>query len=126
MKNLLNNHNGFTLIEAVISLGVLSIGILAMFSMQTLGIRGNANASRISSQATWGANEAEQILTAAYAATVDTAATAIPGDAALTIQRTTVLNTPITNIKTVTITITNVKDGKQVILRDLKRNELAY
>jgi prepilin-type N-terminal cleavage/methylation domain-containing protein len=134
MKKILSNRNGFTLIEAVISLAVLSIGILAMFAMQTLGIRGNANASRISTQATWSQNEAEQIIGETYGDKVPRVESDIDHPSKLLLKTTsdgyniqrTIVAEPILNMKTVTITLTNVSDGKQVLLRRLKRNENAY
>jgi type II secretory pathway pseudopilin PulG len=40
-------NSGFTLIEALVALGVLTIGILTMFTMQTGSVRGNFRASQI-------------------------------------------------------------------------------
>lgn len=57
-----NNAQGFTLIEVVIALGVLAFGIMAMFSMQAAGIRGNAVANKITHEVAWSANGFEKLL----------------------------------------------------------------
>jgi len=60
------DNKGFTLIEVVIALGVLAIGIIAMFSMQTLGIKGNSSANRITETANWAADKMEEIISKKY------------------------------------------------------------
>ena len=128
MKNMIINYNGgFTLIEAVISLGILSIGILAMFSMQTLGVRGNASAIRISTQATWGADKIEQLISGEYKDVVNTSSAAIANDPKYTIAWTTADDTPLQDMKTVTMTVTSVVDGsRKVEMRQIKADEGAF
>ena len=60
------NNKGFTLIEALVALGVLTIGILTMYTMQTGSIRGNFRASQISTAAAWAAVRMEQLSALAY------------------------------------------------------------
>lgn len=126
MRKIIKNDSGFTLIEAIIALGVLSIGILAMFSMQSLGIKGNANASRISTQASWGSDGIEQVLPSKYVDIIDKVSTPIPADAKYTVQTSTTVDIPMNHIKTVVITVTNVADGKQVAMRYLKADESSF
>lgn len=57
---------GFTLIEVIIALAILTIGILAVNAMQTVSVRGNATASGITTSANWAADRIEQINGAAY------------------------------------------------------------
>ncbi len=123
MNKLTKNNKGFTLIETVISLGVLSIGILALFAMQTLSIRANASASRVTTMATWGGDEIEQMLTVKYANVIDTDPINASGDGKFTVEKTITLDKPVKNIKTVDVVITNVTDGKQLTLHYLKANE---
>lgn len=54
------DNRGFTLIEALVALGVLSIGILTMFTMQTGSVRGNLRASQISAASTWAMDKMEE------------------------------------------------------------------
>ncbi len=61
MKNV-TNQAGFTLIEVVIALGVLSFGILALMLMQLSGIRGNSVANTITNESNWAADRIEQTL----------------------------------------------------------------
>jgi prepilin-type N-terminal cleavage/methylation domain-containing protein len=60
------NQTGFTLIEAVIAMAVLSFGILAFYTMQLTAIRGNASASNITIAATWGMEQIEQLIDTPY------------------------------------------------------------
>jgi len=65
------DNSGFTLIEVIISLGVLSVGILALFSMQTMGIKGNSTAYRVTEASTWAADRVEEIVSLDYKDLVD-------------------------------------------------------
>lgn len=60
------DKRGFTLIEVVIALAILAIGILAMFSMQTMGIKGNTTANHISTGSTWAADRLELLMALPY------------------------------------------------------------
>ena len=125
MKNKANNNKGFTLIETVISLGILSIGILALFAMQTLGIRANASASRVTTLASWGSDEIEHILTDAYANVLNTNPVNVSGDGKFTIEKTINENSPVNNIKTVSVIVTDTTTKKTATLTYLKANEKA-
>jgi prepilin-type N-terminal cleavage/methylation domain-containing protein len=61
-----DKNGGFTLIEVIIAMGILSVGIIAMYSMQVTGIQGNATASRITTEATWAADQVEKMVAMAY------------------------------------------------------------
>jgi prepilin-type N-terminal cleavage/methylation domain-containing protein len=63
----LKNNKGFTLIETLIALMVFTIGILALNRMQFVSIRGNSNASGITSSSSWAAGQVEQLLRLDYA-----------------------------------------------------------
>jgi prepilin-type N-terminal cleavage/methylation domain-containing protein len=47
-KNIIRSNSGFTLIEALIAMVILTIGILGTMAMQTTSIRGNYRASTMS------------------------------------------------------------------------------
>jgi prepilin-type N-terminal cleavage/methylation domain-containing protein len=64
--NILTASRGFTLIEALVALAVLTIGILTMYTMQTGSIRGNYRAARITTAASWAADRMEQFNAMAY------------------------------------------------------------
>jgi prepilin-type N-terminal cleavage/methylation domain-containing protein len=62
----LTNNKGFTLIETLVALVILTIGILTLNKMQVTSIRGNANASGITSSSSWAAGQVEQLLRLDY------------------------------------------------------------
>jgi len=64
MKRPSQNQRGFTLIESVVAIGVLSIGVIALYTLQTISIRGNGSAQRITQEATWGGDQLERLLAA--------------------------------------------------------------
>lgn len=69
MKNRLNpalSDHGFTLIEVLIALAVLTIGVLSVNAMQTASIRGNATASRITTATTVGTDVVERFFSLPY------------------------------------------------------------
>ena len=59
---------GFTLIEVLIAITVFAIGILAVITMQTSGVSGNARAQRISNATSKAADQMEILLSTAYSA----------------------------------------------------------
>ena len=60
-SRLYGSSSGFTLVEALVALGVLTIGILTMYTMQTASVRGNYRASRITTASAWAADRMEQV-----------------------------------------------------------------
>ncbi|MFV0438985.1 MAG: prepilin-type N-terminal cleavage/methylation domain-containing protein [Desulfopila sp.] len=58
----LHSQQGFTLIEVLVAIGILSIGIFSLMTMQTTSVRGNASANAISEATVIGADEIEKIL----------------------------------------------------------------
>lgn len=64
----LSEQTGFTLIEAMVAMAVLTIGILALYAMQVSAIQGNSTASQITRAATDGANNLENIFAMDYVA----------------------------------------------------------
>lgn len=121
----IGNNRGFTLIEALISLGVFAIGIIALFSTQTYSIRGNASASKITTLANWGSDEVEEMISEKYVNIVDKDPVNISGDGKYTVSRSVVEGFPCANVKQIAVTITSKADNKQVVLRYYKANESA-
>jgi type IV pilus modification protein PilV len=68
----LSEQVGFTLIEALVAMVILTIGILSLYTMQVSAILGNSTASQITKAATAGANQLEDIFAMDYATLVDT------------------------------------------------------
>ena len=60
------NAGGFTLIEVIVALAVLTIGILSVNAMQTAAVRGNMAASDITISSTWASDRVERIFSLEY------------------------------------------------------------
>jgi prepilin-type N-terminal cleavage/methylation domain-containing protein len=56
-----SNNNGFTLIEVIVALAVMTIGILSVNAMQTASIRGNFTANNITTASAWATDKVEEI-----------------------------------------------------------------
>lgn len=63
---ILKNNQGFTLIESLIAMLVLTIGILAVNTMQISSIRGNTSANKLTVASTLAGNSYERLLNVAY------------------------------------------------------------
>lgn len=61
-----NSQSGFTLIEVLVAIGVLTIGILGAASMQISSLGGNSFAMRITSAATWAGDTQERLMALPY------------------------------------------------------------
>jgi prepilin-type N-terminal cleavage/methylation domain-containing protein len=59
-------QGGFSLIELMIAIALLSIGILTMMTMQVNSIRANSSARRITQSATIGADSLEKLIGLSY------------------------------------------------------------
>ncbi|GAB4333781.1 MAG: hypothetical protein Kow0089_02630 [Desulfobulbaceae bacterium] len=64
----LSDSKGFTLIEVIIALAVLTIGVLAVNAMQTASVKGNASSQRITQATTWGTDFVEHLAALPYSA----------------------------------------------------------
>ena len=97
---------GFTLLEVIIAISILTVGLLAVASMQTAAIRGNDAAYRVTEGVTWAQDRLEYLLALPY----DDAALSIgddqadpmttPADYTITYD---VVNGPIANTKRITV-----------------------
>ena len=65
MKSL-SDQAGFTLVETLIAIVILSIGILTLYTMQIAAMRANSTADRLTSAATAGADIQERIFSGLY------------------------------------------------------------
>jgi len=73
----LHSSNGFTLIEVLIAMAILTIGILSLFSMQIHSVQGNTKANRQTVESCLGSDQIEQLLAQSYN---DTALQDVDGD----------------------------------------------
>ena len=60
-KNL-NKREGFTLLEVIVGISILTVGLLAVASMQASSIRGNSFAGGVTEGATWAADRMEKLV----------------------------------------------------------------
>jgi len=56
------NERGFSIIEVMIAISILSIGILALASMQVAAMRGNSFAGGVTEGATWALDQIEKLM----------------------------------------------------------------
>ena len=59
-------EKGFTLLEVMIAIAILTFGILAVASMQTSSIYGNSVANRLTEGTSWAGDKMEELLTISY------------------------------------------------------------
>ena len=60
------NEKGFTLLEVIVAISILTIGLLAVASMQVSAIRGNALAFGITEATSWAADQMEKLIVLPY------------------------------------------------------------
>lgn len=70
----LNTENGFTLLEALVAMVILTVGIMTFYSMQITAIKGNGTANRLTLSSSLAADSFERLLQVGYTdATMDAA-----------------------------------------------------
>lgn len=62
---------GFTLIEALVAMLVLTIGILSLMTLHSTLAQRNSNASHITIASTWATNQIEEIISTPYDELID-------------------------------------------------------
>ena len=60
------NEKGFTLLEVIVAISVLTIGLLAVASMQVLAIKGNTLAFGVTEATSWAADQMEKLMIMPY------------------------------------------------------------
>ncbi len=66
MKRVIHNQGGFSIVEAVIATGILTVGILAVASMQSMATRLNTTAYELTEDVTWCQDTMEWLLGLPY------------------------------------------------------------
>jgi len=131
-----SKEEGFTLLEVIVAISILTIGILAVASMQISSIRGNSFAGGVTEGTTWAGDQVERLVALPYD---DPLLQDTDGDAAAGLSDTGFDNdpdtqadadqqaiegryiiywnvaddTPITNTKTINVTVTWTDHGVQ-------------
>ena len=118
----LKKKDGFTLIEVLIAITIFAVGLLAVAGMQTLAIRMNSIAGKLTDLSTWGVDKIEELSALPYShPLLDSAGNPhqeLAGD--YIISWTVIDNNPVTNTKNITVTVTG--QGKRVGISILKPN----
>lgn len=106
MKRNLNGNAGFTLLEVIIAISILTFGLLAVASMQASSIRGNALAGGVTEASTWGGDRLEKLVTLPYThASLASGTRSDPSPpAGFTVTWTVTDNSPFTDVKTLVLT----------------------
>jgi type IV pilus assembly protein PilV len=107
----LREESGFTLIEVLIAMVILSIGIIALTSMQTTGIKGNATANILTTGGTWAADSVERVFAMDFDVLADGTTTSTDGKYTITWDVTD--DNPMPDTKTIDITVTSQDSGNQ-------------
>jgi prepilin-type N-terminal cleavage/methylation domain-containing protein len=108
-------ESGFSLVELMIAIALLSIGILTMMTMQVNSIRTNSSARRITQSAAIGADRFEKLIGLPYTDDLlapESEHTLVDGR--YTIEwRVSPDHYPIENVKTIRVTVTTQEAGQQ-------------
>lgn len=105
--NRTNREGGFTLIEMLIAVSILSAGLLALGSMQVSAIGGNAHSANVTGGSTLAADRLEKLIALPYThADLTSGAHVDPSPpAGRTVRWNIVDNAPLLNTKTITLTV---------------------
>jgi type IV pilus assembly protein PilV len=110
-KSQVSIEDGFTLIEIMITLVILSIGLVALAGLQVSAIKGNTFSKRMTTAVSIANQKLEQLKDTAYANVLSESSTQItisqPNQPSMNFTRqVTVTNGPLANTKTVNVTVT--------------------
>ena len=113
-----SKEEGFTLLEVIVAISILTFGILAVASMQASSIRGNSFASGVTEGTTWAGDQVERLMALSYDSADLDADPANNPHGPVTQGRYTINwniadDTPMTNTKTINVTVTWTDQGIQ-------------
>lgn len=124
----LAKNSGFTLVETMVAIFILTVGIFALYSLHVTSIRYNASANAMSSSSTWAADRIEQLLEVNYANLVNGNAVSPDGRYAITWNVNNVMtpnpaNLADSTVRAIRITVQHNELGimKQVVLNYYKQ-----
>jgi type IV pilus assembly protein PilV len=106
-KSQVSIEDGFTLIEIMITLVILSIGLTSLAGLQVSAIKGNTFSKRMTAAVSIANEKLEQMKDTDYANILSESSTQITrSNVSFTRQVTVTNNSPLANTKTVNVTVT--------------------
>ena len=111
-KRLISTEEGFTLIEIMIALVILSVGLVALAGLQVSAIKGNAFSKRMTTAVSIANEKLEKLKNSSYASIISESPIQVtitqPNQPSMAFTRQVIVvnNSPLTNMKTVNITVT--------------------
>jgi type IV pilus assembly protein PilV len=107
-QGLLSNGSGFSFIDLMLALVILTIGVLALADLQIISSKANTSSRGLTTASSLAETKLEAIKNTTYASIAAEAATTVTGGDGKTYTRTVTVtpNSPLTNTKTVTVTVT--------------------
>ncbi|MEW6669607.1 MAG: prepilin-type N-terminal cleavage/methylation domain-containing protein [Thermodesulfobacteriota bacterium] len=113
MKRNLDGNAGFTLLEVIIAISILTFGLLAVASMQASSIRGNALAGGVTESSTWALDRIERLAALSYTSASLSSGTHTDTSppAGFTVTWTVTDNSPFTDVKTLLLTVSWSEGG---------------
>jgi type IV pilus assembly protein PilV len=106
-KSQVSIEDGFTLIEIMITLVILSVGLTALAGLQVSAIKGNTFSKRMTAAVSVANQKLEQLKDTDYANILSESSTQITqSNMRFTRQVTVTNNSPLANTKTVNVTVT--------------------
>ena len=120
-------EKGFTLLEVIVAISILTFGLLAVASMQMTAIRGNYNASNITEATTVAQDRLEDLMGLPYSDPLMNPGNGLsdptpPSPPGYTISYDVLDNNPIMNTRLITVTVQWQDKGvqKQAVLTCVK------
>jgi type IV pilus assembly protein PilV len=106
-KPFISSEEGFTLLEIMIALVVLSVSLVALAGLQISAIRGNAFSKRMTTAVSIANEKMEQLKNSSYANILSESSIQVnQSNMNFTRQVTATNNSPLPNTKTVNVTVT--------------------
>ncbi len=103
------DNAGFTLLEVLMALVVLSVGVLAVIKVQLAAIDSNAHSRRISDASNHAVERVEELMTISYAELVD----GQTSEGAYSVEWEVFPNVPVANAKTVVVKVNHSRDKEK-------------
>jgi len=131
MKRVLNNRNGFSLVELLIAITIFAVGLLAVSGMQVTAIKGNSKASSVSVASSLALSVMEEFMVMSSSAAIVTTNQIIPaswsadrtfaGAGTYEITYTVQTDTPVSNVARIAVSVSGGDLSSPVTMVGFKR-----